>query len=491
MLLKLIGFVEKYSMSLKHHLFILVAVLVVLLSSVQLYFAYQLKLQMTNEVEQRSQELSRKAIDTLLHRIKLVGVNGRPDSPVIVNSERKIIVREDNVNGIAGVIEINEEDDLQKVLKMKHGKVSVDLTKTQPVQVSELYKQIEVIADSIEIDSIDDMTFVVNPGSGSQGVQVMHLAEQGSLLDKFYNELLFVVAAISAIGLILAYFIAHHTSRPFHRLSVGFSKVEKGDFGSEVDVSGVIEVRDTLKGFNYMSHQLKRLQESDKKMQAQEHLAELGEVARGLAHSLRNPINTLGLALEQIGMKETTHEQREQLALRGRQKINAMDNTIKALLNLTATGVQRDASISLRDIIDDVCLECSMVNETAFDVHVAPDLRLEGDLSEVRAVIHTLVVNAAEASEPQQKVNIHAEQQNEFLKITVADIGKGISPQIQANLFKPHITDKAEGAGMGLYIARRLARLYYAGNIELVANEPKGTKAILKLRCNQTSGDAA
>ena len=477
-------------MSLKHHLFVLVAILVVLLSSVQLYFAYQLKQQMMEEVEQRSRVLSRKAMDTLLNRIKLVDFNGNVSLPTQIKKEHRIIIQEES-DDTPSVIKIDENANIQNVVKVKRGSLSVDLAEPQQIHVSELYKQIEVIADSIEIDALDHgMAFVVDQSGNNQNVQVMRLSERGSLLNEFFDELLLVVAAITFIGLFFAYYIAHHTSQPFNRLSSGFSRVEKGDFGSEVEVSGVNEVRETLKGFNFMSHQLKRLQENDKRMQAQEHLAELGEVARGLAHSLRNPINTIGLALEQIGLKETSQEQREQIALRGRQKINAMDNTIKALLNLTATGVQRDKKVNVREIVDDVCLECSMVNAATFNVQVAPDLTVEGDLAEVRAVVHTLVVNASEASQPNQEVGIFVERKDHCIELKVVDSGKGVSPKISANLFKPHVTDKAEGAGMGLYIARRLARLYYGGDIELVANVSKGTTATLTLLINQKTREA-
>ena len=61
------------------------------------------------------------------------------------------------------------------------------------------------------------------------------------------------------------------------------------------------------------------------------------------------------------------------------------------------------------------------------------------------------------------------------------DQGKGIDPQIKSQLFKPHITNKPEGAGMGLYIAKRISNLHYHGDISLTDNSPQGCIATLTL----------
>ncbi len=441
---------------------------------------------MNQEIENRSKAISRKAIETLVERIKTVGVFTNVDQQIDIGTEAHLI--------IGGQVGVNKQDvddaddgaNVPNTVKFTRKKITVDLDKPKGVQVIDLHKQIESIADSIQVKSLDEnMTYVIEQKSDDQNVQMVHLVEQESLLDQFFSQLIWVIAIITLIGLLLAYWIAHYSSRPFNRLSLGFSKVEKGEFGSEVAVSGVTEVRETLQGFNFMSHQLKSLQENDKRLQGQEHLAELGEVARGLAHSLRNPINTLGLALEQMGLDGTSAEQRVKIAQSGRNKINAMDNTIKALLNLTATGVHRDFEINLQEIIDDVCLECSMINTCRFDIDVPKGLILQGDHAEVRAILHTLVVNAAEASVAEEPIIIKASNSEQQLTLKVIDMGKGVSANIKQNLFKPHVTDKSEGAGMGLYIARRLARLYYHGDIDITSNEPKGTVATLRLCVKQ------
>ena len=73
--------------------------------------------------------------------------------------------------------------------------------------------------------------------------------------------------------------------------------------------------------------------------------------------------------------------------------------------------------------------------------------------------------------------------------IDVVDEGEGVSEAIRARLFQPHVSGKPHGAGMGLYLAERLARLRYRGGIVLEPNAPRGTIAHLRLHAREASHD--
>ena len=205
-------------MSLKQHLFILVAFLVVLLSSIQLYFSYQLKQQMNQEIENRSKAISRKAIETLVERIKTVGVFTNVDQQIDIGTEAHLI--------IGGQVGVNKQDvgdaddgaNVPNTVKFTRKKITVDLDKPKGVQVIDLHKQIESIADSIQVKSLDEnMTYVIEQKSDDQNVQMVHLVEQESLLDQFFSQLIWVIAIITLIGLLItlaALLIAFHSVFP-------------------------------------------------------------------------------------------------------------------------------------------------------------------------------------------------------------------------------------------------------------------------------------
>ena len=69
--------------------------------------------------------------------------------------------------------------------------------------------------------------------------------------------------------------------------------------------------------------------------------------------------------------------------------------------------------------------------------------------------------------------------------VKVVDEGKGLADDIKENLFKPHITSKSEGAGMGLFIVKRLSQLHYGGDVELHNRAEGGCEATLTLQSNK------
>ena len=100
------------------------------------------------------------------------------------------------------------------------------------------------------------------------------------------------------------------------------------------------------------------------------------------------------------------------------------------------------------------------------------------------------MVNAVEANNNQGKVTIDiSEAADSALSVTVIDQGKGIEPSIKDELFQPHVSSKAEGAGMGLYIAKRLATLYYGGSLTL-DNHPTGGCIAQVILAKNPQGDS-
>lgn len=83
-----------------------------------------------------------------------------------------------------------------------------------------------------------------------------------------------------------------------------------------------------------------------------------------------------------------------------------------------------------------------------------------GAESEIRSILHTMIINSCESNSNRA----HPDKQ---LTIEVFDQGKGLESKIENSLFQPHISTKPEGAGMGLYIAKRIISLHYNGNIFL------------------------
>jgi signal transduction histidine kinase len=321
-------------------------------------------------------------------------------------------------------------------------------------------------------------------------------------LESFQGRLLAGTLVLLTLGLALAALVAHRVSEPLRSLAAAAQKVGEGELGARVPERAGGEIGATLRAFNLMSGRLARLEQSSRRLREAQHLSELGEVSRGFAHSLRNPLNALGLSVETLAEGELEEDRRQGLAATARQQIRRVDAALRSFLALASSGgapEEVDVGALLQDVALEAIQDCRgrrSGDEPAprLEVRPAPGLPpLTAVAPELRAVLQALVVNAVEASPAGGRVRITAQGLDEGrLQVLVEDDGPGLPPEVRRRLFTPHVTTKAHGSGMGLFLAHRIATSRYGGSLHLEDAEPTGTRAILELGSRLSSdSDAA
>jgi signal transduction histidine kinase len=312
-------------------------------------------------------------------------------------------------------------------------------------------------------------------------------------LARYTQKLGWGLAGLLGLGLMLSVWLAQRIARPLRALADAAQAVGRGTLGAQAPDGGVPEVRQTIAAFNAMSARLQQLDAEASALRADRELAELGEIGRGLAHSLRNPLHALGLSLEALVAQAAAPEQAQALAQSGREQLQRVDQALRGFLALSAGAGAATEPVALREVVDDVLLEASQRAQGRVRFERAGDhARLAAVPAELRVMLHTLVVNALEASPDGGLVTVRVQAPqapDEVLVIEVEDQGEGVAEAIRARLFQPHVSGKPHGAGMGLYLAERLARLRYRGAIELLPRQPQGTCARLQLRPRETAHD--
>lgn len=291
---------------------------------------------------------------------------------------------------------------------------------------------------------------------------------------------------LSGLGLIAAGWMAWRVSAPLHGLSEAARRVGEGELGLQVPETGSSEIAETARAFNCMSRELQAYELLARQHREREHLSEIGELASALAHSLRNPLNALGLTLEEHERELDASGGRWPEAASARAQIRRIDGAMRSLLAITGAESSHSEQVRLGLLARDVALEVTQdsANGLEVDVEDAPgDHRLLAVVAEVRAVLQTLMVNAAEASPRDGRIEVSiARGQDDELVLEVRDRGRGLAQQIEDELFEPHATTKARGTGMGLFLARRIVDSRYGGSLELSPREGGGVCARLVLR---------
>ena len=195
-----------------------------------------------------------------------------------------------------------------------------------------------------------------------------------------------------------------------------------------------------------------------------------GEVARRLAHEIKNPLTPIQLSAERI-----RHKYLEKLAPDERNTLDRATRTIaqqvesmKSMVNAFSSYAQ-PVSIELKELklnqlIQDVVeLHCHEDRPIVFDFDLAPDLPpFRADSGRLRQVLNNLLINARDAlaHTPQPTVTVStraiAEADDSFIELKVADNGPGIPCEMLDRLFEPYVTTKERGTGLGLAIVKRI-----------------------------------
>lgn len=297
---------------------------------------------------------------------------------------------------------------------------------------------------------------------------------------------------ILLLGLLLTGVVAHRITAPLRRLAEAARRVGEGDWGARVDLGGGGEVGQAIAAFNQMSGRLAELDEKARGLEAHRHLGEIGEIARGLAHSLRNPLNALGLTLEELAARATGDES-ESLVVGARRQIRRIDGSIRSFLALASQGGGAAETVTLDELVQDVALEALQDAKGQVRIEVEGDTGAPHELvavePELRAVIQALMVNAVEASPAGGLVRAELKAHDEGrIRLVIEDQGPGLPDEIRRRLFTPHLSTKSHGSGMGLFLAHRIAGNRYGGRLLLEDGPTGGTRVVLDLGDRRPEG---
>ena len=227
-------------------------------------------------------------------------------------------------------------------------------------------------------------------------------------------------------------------------------------------------------------------------MQAQREAA-WGEVARRLAHEIKNPLTPIQLSAERmrrryLGSRDAGFDLLDRSTHTIIQQVEAMKDMVNAFSEYARAPEIELTRIDLNELIGEVTeLYRHQENPVAIKMEFDRDLPLvEADIGRLRQVLHNLMRNAIEATENQSDARIDITTRHRvasdgaFAEVVVADNGPGFAPDIIDQAFYPYVTSKAKGTGLGLAIVRKLVE-EHGGQIRAGNKEQGGAEVSILL----------
>jgi signal transduction histidine kinase len=244
------------------------------------------------------------------------------------------------------------------------------------------------------------------------------------------------------------------------------ARVRAGDLTVQVAPSSTREFNAIFNGFNEMVTQLRhgRAAEDEARrleLERVEQLASVGELAAGLAHEIRNPLSGVKAVVEVVA-RDTPDESRRAVLRDASRELVRIDQTVRELLQYARPKKPVPSAFDLNALVSDAV--AFTLPPATHDGRVGCELgaalpRVVGDAGQVRQVLVNLLLNAGQAAGPTGHVTIVTGAGEDRAWCRVRDDGPGVSADRAEAIFRPFVTSRARGTGLGLPISRRMIEL--------------------------------
>jgi signal transduction histidine kinase len=262
-----------------------------------------------------------------------------------------------------------------------------------------------------------------------------------------------------------------NTTNGFRRVGISVQGIQEGN----ERIGALVTLRD-----------LDSLESINTQLQVSERLAALGRITAGVAHEVKNPLNSMRLWLENLkeSMPADQDSSSQQAVNVLDKEIDRLDTVVKRFLDFNRPMEIRLEATQLSQLLPEV-LEIAQPQLRKANIQLAqllpidvPEVYVDRDL--LKQAVLNLVLNAAEAMPDGGQLSLVLSRRGDMAEITVADTGKGIPPENKQKIFQLFFTTRPGGSGIGLASAFRIVQLHN-GSIDFTSEVGRGTTFRIEL----------
>jgi signal transduction histidine kinase len=436
---------------------------------------------LVNEIQESSQEIS-KATQMSIEDLTSDTETSRLTDYLIKARERGI--KEINIFNTEGeIVDSSDPEKIGKKRELKKLEKGIHAVR-RPVGGAMLsQKQYEVVVPVIVGD--EQLGYV----------QINMLLDNIRDLQRAnFIRRLFATGMVFTVGIALTIFLARRYTTPIKNLVGDFKRISAGDLSVTIPVESNDEIGEMAHGFNNMVEKLREREALEKRLNEAEHLSRVGQLASGIAHEIRNPLNYISLAIDHLKsellpccgdkyaeLEELTDKIKEEVRRANYMVVNFMNYGRPLKLRRTEV-VYRELLAKVLPVLQDRLTEQHVVVEQQIPSDLPP-LWIDGEL--FRNCILNFVSNSSQAMPDGGTITLGAQLEEKQVRLTFSDQGRGISPDDIGKIFQPYFTTKDVGIGLGLAITERIIK-EHGGRIEVESTIGTGTTITVSLPLQPT-----
>ena len=329
------------------------------------------------------------------------------------------------------------------------------------------------------------------------------------------NELSTVTFAMIVLVIIIALFMSSYLSKKIDDILIGTKKFANNELDYRIKVTSTDEIGQLENSFNEMAGKIEKLISQEKKLNTeleekvivetskqkeqeqlliqQTRLAAMGEMIGNIAHQWRQPLNALGLILQNIKFSYEIGELDEKMVDKSVKKATLLTENMSKTIDDFRNFFRPNKAKENFKINEGITKAVELI-ESTFEHNniklekdfVSSEIEFFGFANEFSQVILNLLTNAKDAVLENKIENpliiIQTKIDDEYIYISIKDNGLGIKDEIINKIFEPYFTtkDEGKGTGIGLYMSKIIIENNMNGKIE-VKNEQNGANVIIKL----------
>ncbi len=310
---------------------------------------------------------------------------------------------------------------------------------------------------------------------------------QTELIRAFKNRYLLGLTCVFIMTLGVMIYLISKSLQPLQTLSETCAKVSAGELQNIEVGSAPGEIRTLGETFNRMVASLREKATVEANLRRAQRLSAIGNLAAGVAHDVRNPLNAIKLLSSQAldELKANGHEPGPARALQTiRSEVDRLEDIVSGFLSLAKEEALKRAPSRLDPILDE-CLNLVRKDAESRGLRVTSELRtgeleLSLDAKKLKRAVLNVLLNALEVCPPGGRVRLFSRVTPDGAEIEIRDDGPGMTPETIEHAFDPYFTTKPTGTGLGLSITRGIVE-EHGGVIRLTSAINHGTQVLISL----------
>jgi len=303
------------------------------------------------------------------------------------------------------------------------------------------------------------------------------------------------------VAVLASLWFAARVTRPVVSLAEAARRVAAGDLGAKVEVESSDELGELAASFNRMTEDL--VQQKDRTLQA-ERVAAWRELARRLAHELKNPLFPLQVTVENLmRAKQKSPEMFEEVFHEGTATLLAEIDNLKTIIGrfseFSKMPQPQRRPTQVNDVVHSVLRvfhaqlrdndkEKNRIVVRTELAEALPEISADPDL--LHRALQNLVLNAIDAMPQGGELTIRTRTLDDRIELSVSDTGSGLTQEECGRLFTPYYTTKQHGTGLGLAIVQSVVS-DHGGKISVESTKEKGTTFRIELPCDFSAYSAS